>query len=57
MRRRPTSAARSSTSSTNVEAFLRNVDWDHVNRQLKQAEAAKAGADATGLREHVPVAS
>lgn len=40
-----------------VEAFLRNVDWDHVNRQLKQAEAAKAGADATGLREHLPVPS
>jgi Fe-Mn family superoxide dismutase len=39
-----------------VEAFLRNVDWDHVNRQLQQAEAAKAGAEATGLREHVPVA-
>src|SRR5262249_55874447 len=32
-----------------VEAFLRNVDWDHVNRQLAQAEAAKGGADATGL--------
>jgi superoxide dismutase, Fe-Mn family len=28
-----------------VEAFFRNLDWDHVNRQLAQAEAAKAGAD------------
>ena len=34
-----------------VEAFFRNVNWDHVNRQLIQAEAAKQGADATGLRE------
>jgi superoxide dismutase, Fe-Mn family len=39
-----------------VEAFLRNVNWDHVNRQLQQAEAAKGGADATGLREDAPVA-
>jgi len=28
-----------------VEAFFRNLDWDHVNRQLEQAEAAKRGAD------------
>jgi Fe-Mn family superoxide dismutase len=28
-----------------VEAFFRNLDWDHVNRQLEQAEAAKHGAD------------
>jgi Fe-Mn family superoxide dismutase len=28
-----------------VEAFFRNLDWDHVNRQLAQAEAAKQGAD------------
>jgi superoxide dismutase, Fe-Mn family len=28
-----------------VEAFFRHVDWDHVNRQLAQAEAAKEGAD------------
>ena len=28
-----------------VEAFFRNLDWDHVNRQLEQAEAAKSGAD------------
>ena len=33
------------------EAFFRNVSWDHVNRQLIQVEAAKQGADATGLRE------
>ena len=36
-----------------VEAFLRNVNWDHVNRQLAQAEAAKAGADSVG-REPTP---
>ena len=29
-----------------VEAFFRNLDWDHVNRQLEQAEAAKKGADS-----------
>src|SRR5436305_5832153 len=29
-----------------VEAFFRNLDWDHVNRQLAQAEAAKEGADS-----------
>ncbi len=34
-----------------VEAFFRNVDWDHVNRQLAQAEAAKEGADRSGARE------
>ena len=28
-----------------VEAFFRNLDWDHVNQQLEQAEAAKRGAD------------
>jgi superoxide dismutase, Fe-Mn family len=28
-----------------VDAFFANLDWDHVNRQLAQAEAAKAGAD------------
>src|SRR5918997_616363 len=27
-----------------VEAFFRNLDWDHVNRQLAQAEAAREGA-------------
>ncbi len=27
-----------------VEAFFRNLDWDHVNRQLAQAEGAKRGA-------------
>jgi len=31
-----------------VDAFFRNLDWDHVNRQLTQAEAAKAGADSVG---------
>jgi Fe-Mn family superoxide dismutase len=34
-----------------VDAFFRNVDWDHVNRQLIQAEAAKEGADRSGARE------
>ena len=28
-----------------VEAFFRNLDWDHVNQQLVQAEAAKRAAD------------
>jgi len=28
-------------------AFFRNVDWDHVNRQLAQAEAARRGADSS----------
>jgi len=27
-----------------VEAFFRNLDWNHVNRQLAQAEAAREGA-------------
>jgi superoxide dismutase, Fe-Mn family len=31
-----------------VEAFFRNLDWDHVNRQLAQAEAARAGAQSVG---------
>ena len=31
-----------------VEAFFRNLDWDHVNRQLEQAEAARQGASAVG---------
>jgi len=34
-----------------VEAFFRNLDWDHVNRQLIQAEAAKKGADQSGAGE------
>jgi superoxide dismutase, Fe-Mn family len=38
-----------------VEAFFRNIDWDHVNRQLAQAEAAKQGADAIQAHERVPV--
>ena len=29
-----------------VEAFFRNLDWDHVNRQLEQAEAAREAASA-----------
>lgn len=34
-----------------VEAFFRNLDWDHVNRQLTQAEAARAGASRSGATE------
>jgi superoxide dismutase, Fe-Mn family len=34
-----------------VEAFFRNIDWDHVNRQLAQAQAAKEGADRSGAQE------
>ena len=34
-----------------VEAFFRNLDWDHVNRQLTQAMAAKEGADRSGATE------
>ncbi|CAN5660776.1 superoxide dismutase [soil metagenome] len=30
-----------------VEAFFNNLDWDHVNRQVAQAEAAKKGADSS----------
>jgi Fe-Mn family superoxide dismutase len=39
-----------------VEAFFRNLDWDHVNRQLVQAEAAKQGADSASEEEEVPTA-
>jgi Fe-Mn family superoxide dismutase len=34
-----------------VEAFFRNLDWEHVNRQLTQAQAAKDGADRSGAQE------
>jgi Fe-Mn family superoxide dismutase len=37
-----------------VEAFFRNLNWDHVNRQLIQAEHAKQGADRSGAREPEP---
>ncbi len=37
-----------------VEAFFRNLNWEHVNRQLIQAEAAKQGADDSGAREPEP---
>ena len=40
-----------------VEAFFRNLDWDHVNRQLHQAQAAKEGADSVASQEQVPVSS
>jgi superoxide dismutase, Fe-Mn family len=39
-----------------VDAFFRNLDWDHVNRQLIQAEAARDGADRSGAREPAHVA-
>src|SRR4051794_3204271 len=39
-----------------VEAFFRNLDWDHVNRQLQQAEAARHGASSIGAQEQVPTA-
>jgi Fe-Mn family superoxide dismutase len=31
-----------------VDAFFRNLDWDHVNRQLAQAEGSRQGAHAVG---------
>jgi superoxide dismutase len=34
-----------------VVAFFRNLDWDHVNRQLIRAEAAREDATRTGLTE------
>jgi superoxide dismutase, Fe-Mn family len=34
-----------------VEAFFRNLDWDHVNRQLEQAERAALGASDPALKE------
>ncbi len=37
-----------------VDALFRNLDWDHVNRQLAQAEAARQGADSVGAEEEVP---
>jgi Fe-Mn family superoxide dismutase len=39
-----------------VEAFFRNLDWDHVNRQLLQAEGARRGAREVGAEERVPAA-
>jgi Fe-Mn family superoxide dismutase len=34
-----------------VEAFFNNLDWDHVNRQVAQAEAARRGAQQSGATE------
>ena len=34
-----------------VEAFFRNIDWEHVNRQLVQAEDAKQAAGSSSGRE------
>jgi Fe-Mn family superoxide dismutase len=39
-----------------VGAFFKNLDWDHVNRQLAQAEAAREGAQRVGAEEHAPTA-
>jgi superoxide dismutase, Fe-Mn family len=39
-----------------VGAFFENLDWDHVNRQLAQAEAAREGAQRIAADEQVPVA-
>jgi superoxide dismutase, Fe-Mn family len=36
-----------------VEAFFRNVDWDHVNHQLAQAEAAREGSERVASEEEV----
>jgi Fe-Mn family superoxide dismutase len=36
-----------------VEAFFRNLDWDHVNRQVVQAEAAKRAADSSATEAGV----
>ena len=38
-----------------VEAFFHNVDRDHVNRQLTEAEAAKQGADSAQAHEKLAV--
>jgi superoxide dismutase, Fe-Mn family len=40
-----------------VEAFFRNLDWDHVNRQLAQAEAARGRAVACGASESHPASA
>jgi superoxide dismutase, Fe-Mn family len=37
-----------------VQAFFRNLDWDHVNHQLEQAEAARQGAESVGREEKAP---
>jgi superoxide dismutase, Fe-Mn family len=39
-----------------VGAFFENLDWNHVNRQLAQAEAAREGAQRIAAGEQVPVA-
>ena len=37
-----------------VEAFFRNLDWNHVNRQLAQAEAAREGSQRVDAEEGAP---
>jgi superoxide dismutase len=39
-----------------VSAFFEKLDWNHVNRQLAQAVAAREGAQRIGAQEHVSVA-
>jgi Fe-Mn family superoxide dismutase len=34
-----------------VEAFFRNLDWEHVNRQLVQAQSSRHGAEAAHANE------
>ena len=38
-----------------VDAFFRNIDWEHVNRQLLQAQAAQHGSESAAAEEQVPV--
>jgi Fe-Mn family superoxide dismutase len=37
-----------------VDAFFRNINWDHVDRQVSQAIGAREGAEAAGGREPEP---
>ena len=34
-----------------LEAFFKNLDWNHVNRQLEQAEKASLGASDPALQD------
>lgn len=38
-------------SGLRIDSRFRNLDWNHFNRQLIQAEAAKRGADESGATE------
>jgi superoxide dismutase, Fe-Mn family len=37
-----------------VEAFFANLNWDHVNRQVAQAEGARQGGQSVGEEEPQP---